>query len=97
MQQTATWNFALADANRLPELLKSFGCRDVIAPVNPVKFSKKAGEVICRKKAETGTPTAGKYRLRALQSRDPYAKDMRTELAREFMQAALQVEVRREL
>jgi recombinational DNA repair protein (RecF pathway) len=76
----------------------------VIAPVNPVKFSKKAGEVICRKKAETGTPTAGKYRLRALQcfetaaqSRDPYAKDMLTELAREFMQAALQVEVRREL
>jgi recombinational DNA repair protein (RecF pathway) len=99
MQHTATWNFAPADAKRLPELLRSFECGDVIAPVDDVAFSKKAGELICRNKAEPVTPRAGKYRLRALQcfetaaqSRDPYAKDMLTEVAREFLQAARQVE-----
>jgi recombinational DNA repair protein (RecF pathway) len=104
MPQTASWNFAPADAKRLPELLRSFECADVIAPVDDVAFSKKAGELICRNKAarhkaEPVTPTAGKYRLRALQcfetaaqSRDPYAKDMLTEVAREFLQAAREVE-----
>jgi hypothetical protein len=99
MQQTASWNFARADANRLSELLKSFGCADAIAPIDADAFSRRAGELISRKKAETVTPTAGKYRLRALQcfetaaqSRDPYAKDVLTELAREFLQAARQAE-----
>src|SRR5258707_7043760 len=81
MQQTAIWNFALADADRLPELLNSFGCADVIAPVDDATLGRRAGELICRKKAEIGTPTpaAGEYRLRALQcfetaaqTRDPY-------------------------
>jgi hypothetical protein len=75
------------------------GCVDVIAPVDAVTFSRRAGELISRKKAPTGTPTAGKYRLRALQcfetaaqTRDPYAKDMLTVVAREFLQAARQAE-----
>jgi hypothetical protein len=64
-----------------------------------VAFGRRAGELICRKKAETDTPTAGKYRLRALQChevaaqiRDTYAKDMLTVVAREFMQAAHEAE-----
>jgi hypothetical protein len=101
MQHTAIWNFAPADAKRLPELLKAFRCADVVAPIDDVAFSKKAGELICQNKAEPVTPTAGKYRLRALQcfetaaqSRDPYAKGMLTEVAREFLQAARQAEER---
>ena len=99
MQQRGTWNFASADADRLPQLLKSFGCADVIAPVDDIAFGRKASELICRKKAQTVTPRAGKYHLRALQcfetaaqSRDPYAKDVLTELAREFLRAARQTE-----
>jgi hypothetical protein len=99
MQHTAIWNFAPADAKRLPELLESFGCAAVVAPIDNVRFGKKASELICRNKAEPVTPTAGRYRLRALQcfetaaqSRDPYAKDVLTELAREFLQAARQAE-----
>ncbi len=101
MQQTAIWNFALADADRLPELLNSFGCADVIAPVDDATFGRRAGELICRKKAEIGTPTpaAGEYRLRALQcfetaaqTRDPYAEDMLIVAAREFLRAACQAE-----
>jgi hypothetical protein len=101
MQQTATWNFAPADRNRLADLMKSFGCADVVAPVNAAEFGRRACELICRKKAESVTPAAaaGKYRLRALQcfetaaqSPDPYAKDVLTKLAREFMQAARNTE-----
>ena len=99
MQQTAIWNFAPADADRLPKLLNSFGCADVIAPVENDKFGRRAGELICRKKAHTPTPAAGKYRLRALQcfeiacqTPDPYAKNMLTLAAREFLQAACRVE-----
>ena len=100
MQQTPTWSFAPADKNRLADLMKSFGCADVVAPVDAAEFGRRACELICRKKAESVTPSAaGKYRLRALQcletaaqSRDPYAKDVLTELAREFMQAALKTE-----
>jgi hypothetical protein len=101
MQQTEIWNFAPADADRLPKLLNLFGCADVIAPVDDATFGRRAGELICRKKAQTGTPApaAGKYRLRALQcfetaaqTRDPYAKDMLTVAARELLQAACQVE-----
>jgi hypothetical protein len=84
--------------DRLPELLNSFGCADVIAPVEEATFGRRAGELICRKKAQTGTP-AGKYRLRALQcfetaaqTRDPCAKDMLTVAAREFLQTACQAE-----
>jgi hypothetical protein len=94
MQQTATWNFAPADKNRLADLMKSFGCADVVAPADTAEFGRRACELICRKKV-TPAEAAGKYRLRALQcletaaqSRDPYAKDVLTELAREFMQAA---------
>jgi len=99
MERTATWNFAPADNNRLVELLNSFGCADVVAPVDENRFGRRAGEVICRNKAGAITPTAGRYRLRALQctetaaqTRDPYAKDVLTELAEEFVQAARQAE-----
>src|ERR1700730_6818113 len=100
MQLTAkAWNSPPADRKPLSELMKSFGCADVIAPVDAVTFGRRAGELICRKKAPTPTPTAGKYRLRALQcfetaaqTRDPYAKDMLTVVAREFLQAARQAE-----
>jgi hypothetical protein len=101
MQQTATWNFAPAD-KRLADLMKSFGCVDVVAPVDAAEFGRRACELICRKKAESVTPAAaaaGKYRLRALlcfetaaQSRDPYANDVLTKLAREFMQDAHKTE-----
>jgi hypothetical protein len=64
-----------------------------------LRSARRAGELICRKKAETDTPTAGKYRLRALQchevaaqTRDTYAKDMLTVVAREFLQAAHEAE-----
>jgi hypothetical protein len=101
MQQTEIWNFAPADANRLPELLNLFGCADVIAPIDDAAFGRRAGELICQKKAHNGTPppAAGKYRLRALQcfetaaqTLDPYAKDMLTVAARELLQAACQAE-----
>jgi hypothetical protein len=111
MEHTAEWEFAPAGKSRLPELLDAFGCADVIAALDvdalarkagELIFRTKAGELIARKKAETVTPTAGKYRLWALQceevaaqTRDPYAKDMLTVLAREFMQAAHQAERRR--
>ena len=58
MQHTAIWNFAPADAKRLPELLESFGCAAVVAPIDDVRFGKKASELICRNKAEPVTPTA---------------------------------------
>jgi hypothetical protein len=105
--QTGAWNFAPADAKRLPDLMKSFGCADVVAPVDADEFGKRTGELISRNKGKTVTrkkgnavtPAAGKYRLRSLQcqevaaqTRDPYAKDMLTELAEEFMQAARQAE-----
>ena len=84
-----------APSARLPELLEAFGCADVVAPVDADAFGSKAGELICGHRAASVTPTAAKYRLRALQcvetaaqSRDPYAKDVLTELAEEFMQAA---------
>jgi hypothetical protein len=86
-------------AEKLPELLAAFGCADVIAPVNADAFSRKAGDLISRNKVETVAPTAGKYRLRALQcaevageTRDPYAKEVLTVLAREFIRAAQQAE-----
>ena len=79
--------------------MKLFGCDDVIAPLDEDTFGKRVGEVICVHRVATVTPTAAKYRLLALQcvetaaqSRDPYAKDVLTELAEEFMQAARQAE-----
>jgi hypothetical protein len=97
MGHTAAVNFA--PAARLPELLKTLGCANVVASVDADAFGKRAGELISRKNGKKVTPIAGKYRLRALQcfetaaqSRDPYAKDMLTEVAREFLQAARQVE-----
>jgi hypothetical protein len=88
-----------APAARLPELLEAFGCADVVAPIDAYAFGSKASEVICGHRVATVTPTAAKYRLRALQcvetaaqSRDPYARDVLTELAEEFMQAARQAE-----
>ena len=47
MQHTGSWNWP-ADANGLPELLKSFGCADVIAPVDYVGFGRIIGELITR-------------------------------------------------
>jgi hypothetical protein len=84
-----------AEHTRLPELLKLFGCEDLVAPVEEDRFGRRASELICRKKAAL----AGKYRLWALQceegaaqTRDPYAEDMLTAAARRFMQVARQVE-----
>jgi hypothetical protein len=84
---------------RLPKLLEAFGCADVVAPIDADAFGSKAGELICGHRVASVTPTAAKYRLRALQcietaaqSRDPYAKDVLTELAEEFMQAARRAE-----
>jgi len=75
--------------------MKFFGCADVVAPVDEDTFGRRAGELICRKKAVI----AGKYRLRALQCEevaaqtwDPYAKDMLTAVARDLAQTARQVE-----
>jgi hypothetical protein len=46
MQDAATtWTFASAD-NRLAELMKTFGCADVIAPVDAEAFGKRAGELL---------------------------------------------------
>jgi hypothetical protein len=94
MQQTTIRNFAPADGS-LADLMKLFGCADLIAPVDEDTFGRRAGELICRKKAAI----AGKYRLRALQceeaaaaTRDPYAEDMLTLVAREFEEVARQVE-----
>ena len=97
-----------AGSNRLSVLLKLYACADVVAPVDDVAFGRRAGELIYQlawrggfypRKAETDTPTAGKYRLRALQchevaaqTRDTYAKDMLTVVAREFLQAAHEAE-----
>jgi hypothetical protein len=84
-----------AEHKSLPELLKLFGCEDLVAPVEEDSFGKRASELICRKKAVL----AGKYLLWALQceegaaqTRDSYAEDMLTAAARKFMQIARQVE-----
>jgi hypothetical protein len=54
MKLTAkAWNSPAADSKPLSELMKSFGCVDVIAPVDAVTFSRRAGELISRKKAPT--------------------------------------------
>ena len=108
MQDTAERKVPPAEPSRLPKLLDAFGCADVIAAVDAEAFGRKAGELICqikagertsRRKKPTVTPTAGKYRLRALQCEevaaqtpDPSAKHMLTVLAREFMQACHQAE-----
>ena len=44
MQHTATWN--LPPPARLSELLASFGCADVIAPIDAAAFGRRAGELI---------------------------------------------------
>ena len=82
---------------RWPELLKAFECADVIAPVDADAFGKRAGELICRKKGTQ--PTAGKYRLLALQcqevaaqTHESHAKNMLTLVAKEFIQAARRAE-----
>ena len=108
MEHTADCKFAPTGKSRLPDLLYVFGCADLVAPVDEDAFARKAGELISlrkagklisRKKAESVTPTAGKYRLRALQceevaaqTADPYAKNLLTVLAREFIQACRQAE-----
>ena len=93
---TAAWNSTPTDKNRLSVLLQSFGCADVVAPVDADAFARSAGELISRTRWKTVTrkkekSTAGKYRLLALQCEevatqtpDPYAKDMLTVVAREF-------------
>ena len=96
LQHTTAWNSAPTDKNRLSVLLQSLGCADVVAPVDADAFARSAGELISRTRCTTVTrkkekSTAGKYRLLALQceevatqTRDPYAKDMLTVVAREF-------------
>jgi recombinational DNA repair protein (RecF pathway) len=103
MQHTTAWNSAPTDKNRLTGLLQYFGCADVVAPLDADAFSRRAGELICRKqwktvtrnKPKTVTRSPGKYRLVALQceevaaqTHDPYAKDMLTIAARKLRQAA---------
>ena len=99
MKHTADCKFAPTGKSRLPDLLYAFGCADFVAPVDEDAFAQNAGELISRKKAETVTPIAGKYRLRALQceevaaqTRDPHVKNMLTVAAQEFIQAARQAE-----
>jgi hypothetical protein len=106
MQYTAQRKFSPAEPRRLPNLLEVFGCADVIAAVDADAFGRKAGDLIYQIKAggrvsrkKAVTPTAGKYRLRALQCEevaaqtpDPYAKNLLTVLAREFIQACHQAE-----
>ena len=64
-------------------------------PVDADAFARSAGELISRMRGKTVArkkgKTTGKYRLLALQceeiatqTRDPYAKDMLTVVAREF-------------
>jgi hypothetical protein len=95
MQHTTAWNSTPTDKNRLSVLLQSFGCADVVAPVDADAFARSAGELISRMRGKTVTrkkgKTTGKYRLLALQceeiatqTRDPCAKDMLTVVAREF-------------
>jgi len=106
MQYTAQRKFPPVEPSRLPKLLDALGCADLIAAVDADAFGRKAGDLISQIKAgerisrkKAVTPTAGKYRLRALQCEevaaqtpDPYAKHMLTVLAREFMQACHQAE-----
>ena len=51
-------------AARSPELLETFGCADVVGPIDDA-FGSKAGELICGHRVAFVTPTAAKYRLRA--------------------------------
>ena len=93
---TTARNSAPTDRNRLNELLQAFGCADVVAPVDADAFARSAGELICRTRGKIvtrkkGKTSAGKFRLLALQcdevaaqTRDPYAKDMLTVVAREL-------------
>ena len=103
MQYTAQRKFSPVEPRRLPNLLEVFGCADVIAAVDADAFGRKAGDLISQIKAgarkKAVTPTAGEYRLRALQCEevaaqtpDPYAKNLLTVLAREFIQACHQAE-----
>jgi hypothetical protein len=109
MQHTTAWNSG-PTSNALPGLLQHFGCTDIVAPVDADAFATKASELICRKQWKTVTrnerkhvtptakpvmPTAGKYRLLALQCRevaaqthDPYAQDMLLIAARELVRVA---------
>ena len=48
MQRTAEWNFAPADSKRLADLMKLFGCADVIAPIDAESFGKRVGELLTR-------------------------------------------------
>jgi hypothetical protein len=48
MQHKTAWNFAPAGNNRLRELLKLYGCEDVVAPVDGDAFGRRASELIRR-------------------------------------------------
>jgi hypothetical protein len=48
MEHTAEWNFARPDNNRLTDLLKMFGCADIIAPIDAESFGKRVGELLTR-------------------------------------------------
>jgi hypothetical protein len=80
MQHKTAWNFARAGNNRLRELLKLYGCDDVVAPVDGDAFGRRASELIRRgisrrwaaslkavdiaSRATTRTPTKLKERKR---------------------------------
>ena len=48
MQHKTAWNFAPAGNRRLRELLKLYGCDDVVAPVDGDAFGRRASELIRR-------------------------------------------------
>jgi len=43
MEEKRSCNSAAAGTNRLADLLKVFGCADVIAPVDELAFGRRAG------------------------------------------------------
>jgi hypothetical protein len=45
-EEKQSCNSAAAGTNRLADLLKVFGCADVIAPVDELAFGRRAGELI---------------------------------------------------
>jgi hypothetical protein len=64
-QAARAWNFAPTDTNRLGELMKSFGCADVIAPVDLDAFGRRAGELIRR--GVSGPSSRGREEKRPVQ------------------------------
>jgi hypothetical protein len=88
-----------AGSNRLSVLLKLYACADV-AQVDDVAFSQESRRVDLPKKGRDWYTNSRKISPAGLtvpwsgsaQTRDTYAKDMLTVVAREFLQAAHEAE-----